>query len=233
MRYLLFILYILLFRPPAGRAQLPPVGQWREHLPYSQARRVVAAPGGVFCATPYALFSADPADNSIDRYSRMNGLSETGIQTIAWDAQFGKLVIAYTNSNIDVLEGNKITNINAILQKDVPGDKTVYNIFCNGGYAYLSDGLGIIVADESKYEIKDTWIIGDTGNTVRVNGFSTDGSFFYAATEEGLKKAPATGVNLSDYRNWQKLSGANGLSTGPCQDVLTLQNTVLVQKADS
>ena len=234
MRTPLFITYMLFLAAAAPAfGQLQPLGQWREHLSYNQARRVAATPSGIFCATPYALFRVDVADNSIDRFSKFNGLHETGVQTMAWDDLQNKLIIAYTNSNIDVLEGNTITNINAILQKDIPGDKTVYNIFCNGGYAYLCDGLGIIVLNENKYEIKDTWVIGAAGNNTRVNGLTTDGLFFYAATAEGLKKAAATGQNLSDYRNWQLLSGAGGLPAGECRDVVTLQDAIIAQKNDS
>ena len=32
-------------------------------------------------------------------------------------------------------------------------------------------------------------MIGAGGNQVKVNGLTTDADFFYAATEEGLKKA--------------------------------------------
>src|SRR5882724_2701783 len=149
MRYFLFTIYYLFLLLPAAFAQLQPVGQWQEHLPYHQARRVATTPTGVFCATPYSLFSVDIADNSIGRFSTLNGLHETGVQTIAWDEQTNKLVVAYTNSDID------------ILLKDIPGDKTVYTIFCKNGYAYLGDGLGVIVLDETNYQVKDTYIIGD------------------------------------------------------------------------
>ncbi len=234
MRNLHLVIFILSLLPPPGAfAQLQPVGQWREHLSYNQATRVVTTNTGIFCATPWSLFSVDITDNSIDRFSTLNGLHETGVQTIAWDGQLNKLVVAYTNSDIDILDGNTINNISAILQKDIAGDKTVYNIFCSGGNAYLSDGLGIIVLDETKYEVKDTWVIGSTGNNVKVSGFTTDGLFFYAATTEGLKKAPVSGVNLSDYRNWQNLAGANGLSAGSCQDVVNLQGAVVAQQSDS
>jgi len=233
MRVFLVIYILLLLSAPRTCAQLPPVGQWREHLSYNQARRVAATPTGIYCATPYALFRVEVADNSIDRFSKVNGLHETGIQTMAWDGLQNKLVIAYTNSNIDVLDGNNIINIDAFLKKDIPGDKTIYNIFCAGGYAYGCTGLGIIVVDENKYEVKDTWIIGAAGNSTPIYGAVADGLFFYAATGEGLKRGAATGQNLSDYRNWQLLSGAGGLSAGECRDVVNLQGAIVVQKNDS
>ena len=224
---------LLLFVAHTLRAQLPPVGQWREHLSYNQATNVVATADGIFAATPYSLFHVTNADNSIDRFSKMNGLHETGVRAIQWDASSQQLIVAYTNSNIDILSGGKIHNIDAIKNKDNIGDKTVYSITCYQGKAYLSCGLGIIVIDESKYEVKDTYVIGNAGNGVKVNGFATDGNFFYAATDEGLKRSATTTVNLADYRNWQLLSGTNGLLAGACRNVVTVQNKVVVQKGDS
>src|SRR4051812_25572576 len=109
---------VLLMVTQGAFAQLPPIGQWREHLSYNQAICVVASTEGVFAATPYSLFSVITADNSINRFSKMNGLHETGVQAIQWDPQTQQLVVAYTNSNIDILAGNKIHNIDAIKNKD-------------------------------------------------------------------------------------------------------------------
>ena len=214
-------------------AQLPPIGQWREHLSYNQAMKVTPSKTGVFCATPWSLFNVDLTDNSIDRYSKINGLHETGIQTIQWDAAMQKLVIAYSNANIDVLEGSHIFNVDVIKQKNITGDKTIYRIFCSQGLAYCCSGLGIIVLDENKYEIKDTYIIGSNGTNVKVSGLTADAGLFYAATEEGLKKAPVAAANLADYRNWQLESGTNGLSAGACNNVLNVQSKIVVQKNDS
>ncbi|MEP6746445.1 MAG: two-component regulator propeller domain-containing protein [Bacteroidota bacterium] len=216
-----------------SRAQLQPIGQWREHLSYNRAIQVTQSKTGVFCATPYALFSVDVTDNSIERFSKINGLHETGIQAIQWDANAQKLIVAYANSNIDILQGSKIYNIDAIKQKDIPADKTIYNIYCYQGFAYCCSGLGIIVIDENKYEVKDTYIIGSTGNNIKVGGLTSDAVSFYAATDEGLKQAAITTVNLADYRNWQLLSGSNGLPAGTCSNVVTVQNKIITQKNDS
>lgn len=146
-------------------AQLPPIGQWREHLSYNQAIEVTPSKTGVYCATPWSLFNVDLTDNSIERYSKINGLHETGIQTIQWDDALQKLIVAYSNSNIDILEGSHVFNIDAIKQKNIAGDKTIYRIFCSQGLAYCCSGHGIIVLDENKYEIKDTYVIGANGAT--------------------------------------------------------------------
>jgi len=225
--------YFLLCCTLFSKAQLQPIGQWREHLSYNRAIQVTPSKDGVFCATPYALFTVDITDNSIERYSKINGLHETGIQTIQWDSAAEKLVVAYTNSNIDILQGSNIYNIADIKQKTIPADKTIYAIFCYQNFAYCCSGLGIIVIDETKYEVKDTYVIGDTGNNIKVSGLTTDGISFYAATDEGLKQAALNAGNLADYRNWQLLSGLNGLPAGACNNALSVQNKIIAQKNDS
>ncbi|MEJ7767851.1 MAG: two-component regulator propeller domain-containing protein [Chitinophagaceae bacterium] len=194
---------------------------------------LVAATDRIFCATPYSLFSIDPVNNNIDRLSKISGLNEVGVSTIAFNEQSNKLIIAYNNSNIDILYKNEIINIDAIKRKEISGDKSIYRIFCFKDRAYLSTGIGIIVLDETKYEVKDTYIVGNNGLPVKISGVVTDGSYLYAATEEGLKRAVINDINLADYRNWQLLSGAFGLPAGACQQAVLVQNKVIVQKDDS
>jgi Two component regulator propeller len=232
-QFLFFIFNFLLLRTITCFAQLPPVGQWREHLPYNSAIDVTAGNDKIYCATPYSLFTVDTKENSVERLSRITGLSETGISAIKYDEANNKLVIAYTNSNIDILYRNDIFNIPDLKRKVISGDKAVYNIYPLNKKYYLSTGLGVVVMDGEKYETNDTWIIGNNGNAIRVNGLTSDASFFYAATEDGLKKAPVTGNNLSNYLNWQLVTGSNGLSAGACKGVVIVNNKVVVLKNDS
>jgi hypothetical protein len=212
---------------------IPAIGLWREHLPYNSAIDVTAGEGKVYCATPYSLFSVNVTDRSTERYSRVTGLNETGISTIRYDQVSKKLFIAYSNSNIDIIHRNDIHNVPDIKRDNITGNKTIYHIYPMGNAFYLSTGLGVVVIDAEGYEVRNTWFIGNGGNQVKVNGFTSDGSFFYAATEEGLKKAAINSPNLADPANWQLVSGSNGLSNGPCQHVFSIQNKVIVQKNDS
>lgn len=212
---------------------IPPVGLWREHLPYNSAIDVAAGSDKVYCATPYSLFSVSLTDNLIERYSRVTGLSETGISTIRFDDAREKLFVAYSNSNIDIIYRNDIYNIPDIKRDNIIGDKTVYNIYPLSGNFFLSTGLGVIVVDGNRYEVKDSWFIGAGGNQVKVNGFTSDANFYYAATEEGLKRIAINSPAPANHTNWQLISGTNGLSVGSCKNVFTIQNRVVVQKNDS
>ncbi|MGZ3940099.1 MAG: PorZ beta-propeller-like domain-containing protein, partial [Flavisolibacter sp.] len=189
---------------------------WREHLPYHSAIDITASDNKIYCATPFSLFTVDLASNEIERLSKVSGLSETGINTIKYDAISRKLMVAYTNSNIDLIDDKGIHNIPDLKRENSSGDKSIYQIFPDNNRWYLSTGLGILVVDADKQEIKDSWIIGNNGNFVKTNSFTENNNFFYAATEEGLKRIAITNSNPADFNNWQNLSGANGLSLSPC-----------------
>lgn len=231
MKYVILILSVILSQ--TGLAQLQPIGEWREHLPYNSAIDVTADENMVYCATPYSLFTVDTKDNSIERLSHVTGLSETGISAILYDAINKKLIIVYSNSNIDIIYRKDIHNVPGLKRSGVTGDKTVYNIFSYGTDYYLSTGLGVVVVDGNKYEIKDSWFVGNGGNPVKVNGFNADDSFFYAATEEGLKKARTNDANLSNYSVWQLVSGSGGLPEGACINILNLQGKMIAEVKDS
>lgn len=46
-----FILVLMLFCPTWIRAQNFEIGNWREHLPYVHAKKVVEGNGKIYCAT--------------------------------------------------------------------------------------------------------------------------------------------------------------------------------------
>mgnify|MGYP000697980508 CR=1 FL=1 len=233
MQYRIIALVLILLYPLFSRAQLQPIGQWREHLPWHQAFRVVNTAENIWAATPYSIFSVDLSENSIERFTKISGLSETGVSAIGVEANTQQLIIAYTNSNVDILHDGDVVNINAIKNSTIPGDKYIYSILVRNELAYCCTGIGIVVIDLQKLEVKDTYIIGNGGGKTRVNALAADGSFFYAATEEGVKKAAISSTNLADFRNWQNESGSNGLTIGAAQSVVVAQNNVVVIKNDS
>jgi len=217
----------------AATQNLPPVGMWEEYLPYHSAIDVAGGDNKIYCATHYSLFTVDLTDNSIERLSKITGLSETGISAIDYNEPNHKLFIAYNNSNIDIIYRNDVFNIPDIKRENITGDKSIYNVYGLNNNYYLSTGLGVIVIDGSRYEVKETWLIGSNGSNVMVNGFTSDASFFYAATEEGLKRTSVNIANPASYLNWQLISGTNGLPGGPCRDVVTVNDRIVALKGDS
>jgi ligand-binding sensor domain-containing protein len=196
-------LIVALFLQYIAIAQnVPPIGNWRDHLPYHQAIAVSGNNPVIYAATPYSVFSIDLEENSINRLSKINGLSEGGIRTIAYEPGADKAIIAYTSSNIDIVHNQTVHNIDALKRSSIDGDKTIHHIFINNNEAFISAGIGILVIDLEKYEVAETYLIGNGGSRTPVYAVALHNNFLYAATHQGLKRAPANGNNLQDFRSW-------------------------------
>ena len=184
-------------------------------------------------ATPYSLFTVDLQTKEINRLSKISGLSETGINAIQFDDATQDLFVAYTNSNIDIINSSGIHNLPFIKQFNNAGDKSIYQIYVLNHTAYLSTGLGVILINADKYEIRDSWFIGNNGNYIKTTGFTICNNAYYAATDEGLKSAPVSTNNPADSHNWNNLSGINGLPPGGCKMVVSISNQVFALVNDT
>ncbi|RYZ19971.1 MAG: hypothetical protein EOO16_18290 [Chitinophagaceae bacterium] len=225
--------FLLISTLASAQNTFPAIGSWREHLPTNSTLGVALTPERIYAATPYALFSINRAGDEVERLSKIGGLSETGISTIRYDAAAGKLYVAYTNSNIDVLTGSGIRNIPDLKRENVSGDKSIYDFFPAGNVIYVSTGLGIWVLDANRYETKDSWFIGNGGGYVRTRAVTRDNDFIYAATDEGLKRTPVGNPTPADFRTWQNLSGTGGLSSTAPSGVVNVSGRVVAWAGDT
>ncbi len=202
MRKLFLILSALL---PAGvvNAQNLPLGSWREHLSFTHALFVNNTAGRVYCGTDQALFYLDKSDNSVQRYSKINGLSDVGISRMDYSDEQKVLVVCYSNSNMDLIYDNGIVNVSDIERRSATGDKTIYDISFNGRFAYLATGFGVLALDLVKAEIKETYVIGLTGNEVPVYAVTNDGTYIYATTDDGILRGEIANPDLNNFAEWQ------------------------------
>jgi len=186
-------------------AQQVPIGHWRDELPYTLVNSVTDAGSRIYASTPYAVFYFDKEDNSVVRITKINGLSDIGINTIRYNKEYQTLVIAYSNANIDLIKNNTVINISDIKRKPILGNKTINDIFFIGKEAYLSCGFGIVVLDINKEEIRDTYYIGKDGSQVNVLAMTMDQhDSLFAASEKGIYKAYANDPNLANFASWHK-----------------------------
>ena len=179
------------------------IGNWRTHLPYQKVIAVEVVGQKVFAATDYELFYYDTEDNSIHILNKINGLSDVGISTMGYCESQRKLLVAYTNANIDLVDADGyVSNMSDIKDKNIMGNKSINNVTFKGDLAYVACGFGIVVFDLKKEEVKDTYYIGNQGDAVNV----TDVAFFngriYASTDDGVYYASQNASNLANYAAW-------------------------------
>ncbi|MEY4595341.1 MAG: hypothetical protein RIQ47_1751, partial [Bacteroidota bacterium] len=211
---LLSICFISLFSVKIAEGQGLPVaiGNWRDHVPYSKAIDIEEVNDRIYCASRFGLFSFQKFDGGLNRFTRLNGLSDVEIAGIYYDPSTQILLISYENSNIDLLYVNNLSIINIpdIKRKNIVGGKRINDALFYNRKAYLATDFGIIVIDLDRKEIKDTYYIGPGGSNLIVNGLAFNGNELLAATSSGIRTAQINDPNIFNFTGWTQ--EVNGLS---------------------
>ena len=182
------------------------IGQWRDHLPYNKGVMVADAGDWIFSASESGLFRYHKTEGDIVRISKVSGMSDIGYSAIAWSDDNNTLLVAYRNTNIDLIQDGTIINIPDIKDKPILGNKVIHNVHIKDDLAYLATGFAIVVLDLVKHEIKDTYYIGSQGSALNILDITTSETKLYATTENGVYSASLTGINLANFENWTRFS---------------------------
>ena len=180
------------------------VGKWRNHFSYAKIYKTVVAHNRVYAQAGLGLFYYDVEDGSINKLSKIEGLSDVGISAIAYDKQTHCLAIAYKNSNIDLIVNDVIYNISDIKRKEISGDKAVYNISFYAGKAYLSCGFGIVVVDIARQEIADVYYLGENGTYMKINDVAFTDTAIVAGTDSGIMLISKQNPFPNIVTNWSR-----------------------------
>ena len=221
-------------------AEQLPMGSWRTHLAYNNTEIIAQTKDKVYAVSEGALFSIGKYDDGVEILSKISGLNDNNISRIGYSKENDILLIAYANSNIDLLTENGIFNISDIYRKNMSGSKIINDIYFKDDFAYLSCDFGIVVLNLKKQEVTDTYIIGLTGQITAVYSLAELDGKFYATTKDAVLRANTTGVNLANFENWTKLadapsSGTNvsAVSYGNALYLLQTDGDVHIYKSDA
>lgn len=210
---------------PSLYAQLP-MGGWQTFFNYNNVSQITLGQDKVYALSDGNLFSVDKKYGSIETYTKLNGLSDGNISHIAYCADQDLLVIAYENCNIDLLKGYQIINLPDLKQSEV-GSKKINSITIQGKYAYFACGFGIMEIDLAKYEVADSYIIGDRGEYLSVKRIAFCQDTIYALTTNDIRCAAQNDKNLSDFSHWQVLD-TKDINKKQIKDIYSFNNTLLV-----
>ena len=232
MRYLLvlFFCWILLFQSQGQ--SIPPIGQWREHVPFSNVFHVVQSGGLIYSVSPFGYILYDPIKKELQRKTKVSGLNGSRIIKFAKDPATEKIAVVYSNFNMDIIEEDKVYNIPDIFLKATAVDKTINNLVWQNNLLYVSTNLGIIVVDPIRKEIKDTYKTATQLPGSRINQVAFLGSDIYAATSIGIKRTALNVEWPGNFNDWF-LETDNLLGSGEYQTILNWKGNLVVQKKDS
>lgn len=219
----IFISFTLRAQPPI------PIEGWQTHLNYAKARQVAIAEDKIYTATENSIFYFDKEDNSLRKLSTIDGLSEIAIGAIGYNNLHNTLILGYRNGNLDLLRENTITNLTAIKEAAINSEKTINHVSTTQDEAYLSTEFGVVVIDLPNQEVKETWFPGEDGQLVKVDQSVLSVDSIYLLTQQNLLSGSLdAGVNLQDFRNWQRLP----LPTGEKIAIALWQDQVILATSD-
>lgn len=200
---ILILLSFLLLQVTSYRA-IAAIGDWKAYMAYSEVQEIEQAGNLIFVQASNNLYVYNQNDQSIQTFSKMDYLSDCGIQHIAYNKAAKRLLIFYSNANMDLMNISNydVQNLSDYYSASTTGEKTVNDIYMYGKYAYMSNGFGIIKVNVADGEISDTYNLGFNVNWCEIK----DNHIYAYSKTNGQYRALLTS-NLLDKNNWSKVGG--------------------------
>src|SRR5688500_20009876 len=102
-RHALLLFSITSLTLPSTSQDLGAIGKWRDHFSYVNAIAVEEAGSAIYCAFSTGVFKFDRNTEEIERLTKVNALSDVGINGFDWNVELGMLLVYYINGHIDLI----------------------------------------------------------------------------------------------------------------------------------
>ena len=207
-------IYILIgllgfIKPLQAQLKLGPIGSWRAHFSNESINQVVKG-DQTYVASTNQIIQID-ANKQINYLNTTTGLHATGIHKIAWHPIENQLVIAYKNSQIDIVKGDQVTLIDDIQITSLYADKKINDLIVFNNNAYLACNFGIVMIDLLKKEIKSTLFPNNNRQSVKVLQTLPFQNKLFALTENGIWSTILGQNNSWSQENTVGISGIKNM----------------------
>ncbi len=198
------------------------LGTWRMYLSYQIATKSEVSGSIIYSLMNGNLLSYDTEDGEVRTYDHTNALNDVNIAHIAYCKEAKKLLIVYSNTNIDLLsdDGN-VQNLSALKDKRIL-DKDVTDVFIKGSMAYLATGFGFVELDMKEGVFRNTYRLGFAVTCIAVS----DNAVFLG-TADGMKRCMLT-ANMQLEENWKLINGWPNIKS-----MRIYQGNVMVARTDA
>ena len=177
-------------------------GYWKVHFNFNDIRLVHYFDNKIYAAANKGMFYLDLEDNSINKLSTINGLSNNAVSAMIDDGK--SLIVGYTSGQIDFLSEFDIMHINLSVE-NFSVKINSFNIYENILYVSSSDGL-FLVDIHTKQVLEHYSNIDNEISVLDVISTQILNDSIYVLTEESMHSAPLYGTNLLDFYSWNLLN---------------------------
>lgn len=189
---LALLLFMLCFYATAQQ-----LGSWRMYPSYQIATKSDVSGSMIYSLMNGNLLSYDTEDGEVRTYDHLETLSDVGISHIAYSKEAGRLLIVYSNSNVDLMDkdGN-VLNLAALKDKRIL-DKEVSSVCINGVMAYLATGFGFVEVDMKEGVFRNTYRLG-----YAVNCIAASDEAVFLGLSDGIRYCKKE-ENMQLVENWK------------------------------
>lgn len=197
-RVLFTILSLLIFITSATSQS--EMFEWQTYSAFDEPKQVIEGNDYIYILADGYLFSYDKEYAELAEISKDNYLSDSEISLIKYDSSKDMLVVAYKNSNIDILYKNNTYNIPYIKEAIMTTSKTInnINILPSREEIYLSTDFGIVIINSKKFEIKNTFEL----NEKVLDATLFDDKYFMIDSEKNLNCCSVDNIPY-EINNWE------------------------------
>ena len=210
-------------------AQQRPIGYWRSHLPYNSIKDLASDGKNIFAINNQAFFVLDEL-GAYHTYSKVEGMSDIGMSCGAYDTLTNTLILAYSNSNIDLFDYKTKTffNMPDLKLKAISGSKNINSIYCENGNAFLCTDIGLLVIDLVHKVFKETIQFNINNQNAATFKFLGFGNNYYVITSAGLYSIAKNNPVLQNIAEWTLVDKFHGF-----QNLQVSNNNLFLATADS
>lgn len=206
------------------------IGEWRAHLPYRFGTSVTQDDDKVYYGTSDGIVAITKDSNDVAFFSKIDGLSDVDIALVKYQKVNDVLVVAYENSNIDLVFADGVVNVDDILNNNtIVGSKSINNIFTdNTDIIYLSCDFGLVEFNIATEKFGFTMFTGTP-----LLGFVKFEGAYWVSAENGVYRFDKFDTQLvSDFNAWDRVSEEAGLPATYESQGIAVYNGQLFTAAD-
>ena len=227
----LVLLYILMFVFSGFSFSQVGMGEWRMHISPFVGNQVVTANNAAYLALENGVLEYDYEFNEKTVWTAANFLSDVNVSSIGYEPNSNIVAVGYANGNLDLIIGQSVFNIPAIVLANISGLKTINKIRSYDGELYLATGFGVVVINVENREVRDTYFPTTSNSPVNDVAFLND--TIYALTSGAVYSAPANNNFLGDPSQWNNLNSVPNYDTlGEYRSIVEYQNNLFISYND-
>ncbi|MCU0328287.1 MAG: hypothetical protein MUE53_04785 [Chitinophagales bacterium] len=212
MRKILFysIIFVSIFSFDILQAQVITrlQGNWTYYFKPFSYQDIILSKNNLIINGNRKLLIYDLESNEVKQIDATNDLKDFALDKIYLNPKNNRLYIFYANSIIDIMDVNNFEvkssnfDINLKIQQE---SKKINHVFLFQNNLILSTDFGVLIYNYEQNIIEDTYVVGKNGLKLKINAAYRNQDFYFLASDSGICSAKANeGLNLQDFRNWQK-----------------------------